>query len=1205
MVIRLPLLQRLTVRHKKLIAILFTLLVSLWWLTLESSDLPREVSPDKATSSRINDAYGKLPLQFEPNKGQAAADVAFLTRGSNYTLFLKQTEAVLSLSKQDVRLKLLGSNPAARIGALDVLPGKVNHFIGNDQAKWRTNISTYQKVKYESVYPGVDLIYYGDQRRLEYDFIVAPGTDPQLIQLSFPEAKELHIDQTGALIAKVDDVELRQPKPLIYQETATGRRVVDGNYILKGRESFAFQIDDYDRNEPLIIDPTLTYSTLLGTTTARNIAVDDAGNAYITGQIDADVYVLKLNPSGTALIYAALFGGTQDEEGRALALDTGGNVYVTGSTSSTNFPTVNAIQPTLGGSDADDAFVFKLNSSGTALSYSTYLGGNGFDGGSAIAVNSAGNAFVTGSTGSTNFPIANALQPAKGPGIHGDAFISKFSPTGNALVYSTYLGGSNSDAAFGAALDSADNFYITGTTQSSDFPTTINARQSVLRGFSDVFVSKLNSSGSALVYSTYHGGGGTDDGVSIGVDSTGSICVTGITNSSDFPVANALDSTFNNFEGFVTKFNSEGNGFIYSTYLGGVRGALPLALTLDSSGSVYITGDTVSSDFPLVQPLQKSFAGASDIFVAKLNPAGSALLFSTYLGSTTSDRGHAIAVRNGSIFVVGNTFGAPDFPVTSGAFQQNHFEEDGSIEGFAARIDTGSNTNYYSISGIVFGPTGGVSGTLVTLSGSTSRRVRTDFNGRYSFHTVIEGGTYTVTPTSQFNFSPASRTFANLNADQPNADFVVLRPPNDNFANAQVISDTSAVINGTNVGATVEPGEVFNGGPSVWYRWQATNTGTVMLNYTPSQNGKLLDVFTGSNVNSLTIVSARFIDCEGCNQSAASFKSVAGTVYFIRVAGNSGPFGFSFAPGGPTISGRVKNVNGRSLTGFAVRATILGQNKLVTTTTTDNGYSLVLPSGGSYSVVAVSPFGLSPPVDFVSVQFNNFTQDVTNVDFTVSGPTVNIGGSIVIVNGTSTGVSVTATGVGTTPRPCNLSSSVSFISFSCPVPIFGDYTITPSSVNHTFNPTSLSFSEVSQGTNSASFSGTELPKGPLQLMVENPGPVPDLVLAIDAALLVRDPFSVINPLNWLNSGSDKNTRIMIFLQNFRPVPGEPLSEVVLNIAGNNQSFDVFAEDVRSLSNSDLIQVTFRLPDQLQPADYEVKVRAHGETTNSGTLRIRP
>lgn len=1201
MLFRLPLL-------KKLIAVFFILLVaSLSWVTLKRSDL-REVVPSKVTGPQVNAAYGKLPLQFEPNEGQAAPDVRFLTRGSDYTLSLKQTEAVLSLRKQDVRLKLVGSNPAARISASDVLPGKVNHFTGNDPAKWRTNISTYEKVKYESVYPGIDLVYYGDQGRLEYDFIVAPRTDPQLIQLSFPEADELRIDQAGALIAKVEDVELRQPKPLIYQETATGRRIIDGNYILKGRESFAFQIGNYDRNEPLIIDPTLTYSTLLGATTAKSIAVDDAGNAYITGQIDSDVYVLKLNPSGTTVLHSAFISGAQDEEVQALALDSAGNVYVTGRTSSTDFPTVNAIQPTLSSPGNVDAFVFKLNSAGDAFSYSTYLGGDAFDGGFAIAVNSAGNAFVTGSTGSTNFPVVNALQPAP---AQGDAFISKFNSTGTALVYSTYLGGSNGDSAFGLALDSQDQVYITGSTSSTDFPTTNDARQPTLKGFENTFVTKLNSAGNALVYSSYHGGGARDQATAITVHSDGSIYVTGLTFSPDFPLVNPLQSTPHFTNLFITKFDSSGKSIIYSTFLGGDRFDIPADLTTDSSGNLYVTGLTSSADFPLVQPLQKSLAGTNpeNVFVAKLNPGGSALLFSTYLGSSIQDVGNSIAVRNGSIFIAGDTFGARNFPTTPGAFLQNHFEEDGAVEGFAVRIDQATNTNYYSISGIVFGPTGAVPNTLITLSGSTSRIVRTDFNGRYSFHTLVEGGTYTVTPsTSQFNFSPSSRTFANINADRTNADFLVLRPPNDNFADAQVISDTSAVINGTTAGATVEPGEIFTGGSSgtVWYRWQATTTGTVMLNFTPSQNGKLLDVFTGSSVNSLTIVSARFSDCDGCGQSAASFKSVAGTVYFIRVAGNLGPFGFSFAPGGPTISGRVKNVNGRGLSGFSIRATVPGQTKLFTTTTTDNGYSLALPSGGSYSVVAESPFGLSPPVNFVPVQVNNLTQDVTNVDFTVSGPTVNIGGSIGFGNGTSAGVSVTATGVGTTPRPCNLSSSSSFIFFTCAVPIFGDYTITPSSPFHTFNPTKLDFFEVSQGTNGAGFSGTEIPKGPLQLMVENPGPVPDLVLALDSVLLVRDPFKVLNPLNWLNkNGFDNNTRLVIFLRDFRPLPGEPPSEVVVNLARSNQSFDVFAEDVRPLPNTDLTQVTFRLPIQLSTGDCVITVRAHGETTNSGTLRISP
>ncbi|HET6975947.1 MAG TPA: SBBP repeat-containing protein [Pyrinomonadaceae bacterium] len=1203
MLFRLPLL-------KKLIAVSFTLLLaSLCWLTLTRTDL-RESAPDKVTGPVVNAGYGKLPLQFEPNEGQAAADVAFLTRGSGYTLLLKQTEAVLSLRKTDMRLKLLGSNPAARISALDVLPGKVNHFIGKDQAKWRTNISTYAKVKYEGVYPGVDLVYYGDQGRLEYDFVVAPKTDPQLIQLSFPEAKELRIDQAGDLIVKVQDAELRQPKPLIYQETANGRRIIDGNYILKGRESFAFEIGDYDRNEPLIIDPTLTYSTLLGTDTARSVAADAAGNAYITGQIDSNVYVLKLNPSGTALIYSALIGGAGNEEGSAIALDAGGNAYVTGSTSSTDFPTVNAIQPAIGA--GDDAFVFKLTSNG-ALSYSTYLGGDGFDSGTGIVVNSTGNVYVTGTTGSTNFPVANALQPVE-PGS-GDVFVSKLNTTGNAFVYSTYVGGSGNDSCVGIALDSEDRVYIAGNTDSTDFPTTNDARQPTAKG-SDTFVTKLSSSGTALLYSSYHGGSSTDFATRMTVHSDGSIYITGFTFSTDFPLVNPLQSTPNFTSLFITKFDSSGKSIVYSTYLGGTGFDVPSGLTTDSSGNLYITGKTSSGNFPLAQPLQRSLGGsfATNAFVSKVNPNGSALLFSTYLGSSLGDQGWGIAVRNGSIFITGDTSGARNFPVTSGAFRQNHFEEDNSVEGFALRIDQATNTNYYSISGIVFGSNGPVSGTLVTLSGSTSRRVRTDFNGQYSFHTLVEGGTYTVTPTSQFNFSPASRTFANLNADQPNASFVVQPPPNDNFANAQVISNTSGVISGTNAGATVEPGEALNGSSSVWYRWQATSTGKVMLNYTANPNNVLLEVFTGSSVNNLTNVSTRFADCEtlGCLQSAASFRSVVDTVYFIRVAGvpNSGTFGFSFAPGGPTISGIVGNVNGRSLKGFAVRANILGQNKVAVATTSDSGYSLVLPAGGSYSVVALSPFGLF--IDsFVTVQVNNLTQDVPNVNFTVSNPTVNIGGSIG-VNGNSAGINVTATGVGTIPRPCNLSSSVSFVSFTCPVPIFGDYTIVPSSPNHTFNPTSIALFEVREGTNVVGFGATEIPKEPLQLMIENPNPVQDLVqdlvLAVDATLLVRDPFRVINPLNWLNNGSsDKNTRIAIFLKNFRAIPGEPPSEVVIRLVGNNNNnlLEIPAEDVRPLANSDLVQVTFRLPENILIGFSEIRVRAHGEFSNRATLRISP
>lgn len=1492
MLFRLPLLKCVTIRHTKLIAVFFTLLAaSLCWLTIKRSDRPRvsqadtrdlcelaldtstgpgtaatvlhEGAPAKATRPALNNAYGKLPLQFEPNEGQAAPDVAFITRGSGYTLFLKQAEAVLSVREQDLRLKLLDGNPAARISALDALPGKMNHFKGNDAAKWRTNISTYKKVKYESVYPGVDLIYYGDQGRLEYDFIVAPGTDPHLIQLSFPEAKELHIDRAGALIVKVQGVELRQPKPLVYQETATGRRIVGGNYILKDRKSFAFQIGDYDRNEPLIIDPTLTYSTLLGTTKANSIAVDDAGNAYITGQIDSDVYVLKLNPTGTALIYSALIGGTSDDEGAALALDSGGNVYVTGATLSTDFPMVNAMQSSHGANNVTDAFVFKLNPSGSALTYSTYLGGDGFDSANAIAVNSSGNAFVAGTTDSTNFPVANALQPATAGG--GDVFISKFSPTGNTLVYSTYLGGGDFDVASGAALDSADNFYVTGTTFSSDFPTTVNARQPVLAGSLDTFISKINSSGNALLYSTYHGGSNVEFGDSIAVDSAGNIYVAGRTHSKNFPVANALKPTMNEndlADAFVTKFNSEGNGIIYSTYLGGSSTELPSGLAVDPGGSVYITGRTSSFDFPLFQPLQKSVAGFDDVYIAKINPAGSALTFSTYLGGSGLDIGQKIVVRNGSIFVIGRTE-TSDFPTTPGAFRQNHFEEDGSVEGFAVRIDSATNTNYYSISGRVTTGITGMSGILVTLSGSTSRTVRTDFDGTYSFYVLAEGGSYTVTatPPQGFSFSPSSRTFANLNADQTGADFGVPRPPNDDFSNAQVISDISGVITGNNAGATVEFDEMQGGFASVWYRWQAPGASSVVLNV--DKPGLSLQVFTGSSINALTSVGAQIAACDFCTPSGVSLKAIAGTVYIIRIAssgGTPGAFGFSFSTG-VSISGQVRNVNGRSLSGLPIKVNLLDRNLISTTVTTDTGYSIVVAAGGNYSVVANSPFVTS----FVPVQLNNLNQDVMNVDFIASSPTLSISGKLHGLAVPLNQVAVNVTGIGIEPKACVLvlTDQGLSISYSCgPLPILGDYRIVPSTADYVFDPLERVFpqllgnvdstdflgrlrsvpavatffataitptsatlngsvtplgsatnawfewgtspgletststtpqavgagaapvpvsSELSgltpgttyffravamnsagtsrgsiqsfraplvpvqvtfqtnpagravfvdgsqirstntpqvvqwepgsshtisthlieaglpgtqyvwnswsddgavshvviapatnttytanfttqhqltmvagsggtvspssgffnsgqsvqitatpnsgfsftgwTGAGSGSFNGSANPatvtmNGPitqtagfktaLRLMVESNGPVPDLLLALDAALMLRDPFAVINPLSFLSNSSDKNTRLIIFLQSFQPVAGELPSAVVVNLVGsNNQNFDVPAADVRPLANTDLVQVTFRLPDNLASGNCVVKVKAHGEITNSATLRISP
>jgi hypothetical protein len=664
-------------------------------------------------------AYGRLPLSFEANQGQSDGQVKFLSRGRGYTLFLTSTEAVLSVispqstqrtrrehsslfsassasSAVNIRLALIGANPSPQVVGREELPGKSNYFLGNDPAKWRTNVPTYRKVEYREVYPGVSLVYYGNQRQLEYDFVVAPGADPGQIRLGVEGADRVEVDAEGDLVLQATaGGQVRFHKPLVYQEVDGARREVEGSFALRAsslksairnpKSEIGFEVAVYDPTCPLVIDPVLVYSTYLGGSGddwSWGIAVDSSGNAYVTGPTASrnfptanalqasnrgsnDAFVTKLNAAGSALVYSTYLGGSGEDGGSAIAVDSSGNAYVTGLTSSRNFPTANAVQASYGGG-MYDAFVTKLNAAGSALVYSTYLGGSDEDGGSGIAVDSSGNAYVTGMTNSSNFPTANALQ-ASNRGSN-DAFVTKLNAAGSALVYSTYLGGSGDEVGL-IAVDSSGNAYVTGETSSGNFPTANALQASSGGGRSDAFVTKLNAAGSALVYSTYLGGSGEEGGSGIAVDSSGNAYVTGYTGSSNFPTANALQaSNRGSNDAFVTKLNATGSALVYSTYLGGSGSDEGWGIAVDSSGSVYVTGLTDSSNFPTANALQASNRGADDAFVTKLNAAGSALVYSTYLGGNAWEEGHGIAVdSSGNAYVTGYT-DSSNFP-TAGALQ--------------------------------------------------------------------------------------------------------------------------------------------------------------------------------------------------------------------------------------------------------------------------------------------------------------------------------------------------------------------------------------------------------------------------------------------------------------------------------------------------------------------------------------------------------
>jgi hypothetical protein len=701
--------------------------------SINTSDrlLQAHAAPASRTSSSISasviEHYKQFPLSFEPNVKQTNnADVKFLARGNGYILFLTGKDAVLSMGKDPksntvLRMSLLGSNANPSVSGMEELPGKSNYFIGNNPEYWRTNIPNYRKVSEHDIYPGIDLVYYGTQRQLEYDFVIAPGSSPSKIQIAFSGARNLHTDANGDLLlsaAGKDDVRLH--KPVAYQQIGNEKQLVAANYVLNGKDRVAFSIGNYDQSHPLIVDPILAYSTYLGGSGidgANAIALASDNTAFVAGStfssnfptihalqgnrgggpdFPQDAFVSKISSDGSALLYSTYLGGSNRDIANGITVDNSGNAFVIGTTLSGDYPaTTNSFNPLCGGDGAcgktwnpggfivTNAFVTKLNAAGTALDYSTFFGEYENVSGRAIAVDVNGNAYITGYTTDNfvptvvitppaqpppPFPIsATAFQPIYGGGST-NAFVAKIDATGTTALYSSYLGGEIEDVAYGIAVDASANVYVTGLTYSAAFPTTPGAIQTTFGGAGDAFVSKVNPGGTALLYSTYLGGSGLDQGNGIALDGAGNAYVAGVTNSAAFGFTPA---------GFQTAYAGQGDGFTaklttggalsYFTYLGGTKADAATGIAVDSTANVYITGSTVSTDFPTAGAVfQPAYGGGNaDSFVAKLDPTGKTLVYSSYLGGTNTELATGIAVDpNGSAYVTGQTC-SEDFPLAN------------------------------------------------------------------------------------------------------------------------------------------------------------------------------------------------------------------------------------------------------------------------------------------------------------------------------------------------------------------------------------------------------------------------------------------------------------------------------------------------------------------------------------------------------------
>ncbi|MCG2680311.1 MAG: SBBP repeat-containing protein, partial [Kiritimatiellae bacterium] len=717
-------------------------------------DLKAMAGNNDATSrlrARVNASYGKLPLYFIRNEGQVDRRANFYAKTRNYMLWFTENglvfDKVLSEGKRNnkadspelkkesrsgkfkrdiSRLEFAGVNKKTLLNGVQEQEHRANYFKGNDRSKWKTAIKTFAEVQYNNIYDHIDLKVYGVENQIEYDWEVLPGGKPSDIRFRYKGVKKTEITKDGDLLVKTSFGELFHKKPVAFQEINGEKVAIAASFKMTGRDRYGIEVGAYDKTRKLIIDP---------------------------------------------LIYSTYLDGSDMDSSDCIVVDGSGNAYVTGYTDSTDFPT------TAGAYDTSyngwrEGFITKINASGTALVYSTYLGGSGPDHPSSIAIDSSGNAYVTGHTSSIDFPTTVGAYDTSHNGKTYDTFITKLNASGTALVYSTYLGGSGDDYTSSITLDGSGNAYVTGSTDSNDFPATAGAYETsyIYNGWREGFITKLNASGTALVYSTYLGGNGEDWIYSIALDHSGNAYVTGGTYSTDFPTTSgAYDTSYNGGRSaaFITKLNATGTALVYSTYLEGSSYDSGYSIALDGSGNAYVTGNTYSTDFPVTPGTYgTSFNGETEGFITKLNASGTTLLYSTYLGGNGSDFIACIVIdSSGNACVTGETI-STDFPVTPGAYDTIF---NGGRDGFITKLNASGTALVYST---YLGGSGHDSGTGIALDGSGNAYVTgstnsTDFpTTAGAYDTSYNGGEFGVGFIIKLNFALSSITLTSPNGGE-------------------------------------------------------------------------------------------------------------------------------------------------------------------------------------------------------------------------------------------------------------------------------------------------------------------------------------------------------------------------------------------------------------------------------------------------------
>jgi len=999
-------------------------------------------------------------LVFIENKGQWHNDVLYLCRmggldawitkyGVNYTFYkMEEVKEFTPYEKSAmpnkfehkdynmighrVLMKLQNYNPNPTREGKQKQEGYYNYLIGNDPSKHASFVGLYKEAVVKDVYNGIDLRYYFDKGSLRYDYIVRPGADPAQIVFTLEGSDKTYVNEKGNLVFTTRFGEVAMAELKTYQER--DKKEIKSEFI-KREDKWGIALASYDKDQALIIDP-LVYSTYIGGSGydwGNGIAVGGSGNAYVTGHTQStnydvtagafqttngggsDVFVTKLNASGSGLVYSTYIGGSSDDFGNGIAVDGSGNAYVTGQTGSTDYDvTTGAFQTTNEGSY--DVFVTKLNASGSGLVYSTYIGGSYGDYGSGIAVDGSGNAYVTGRTGSTDYDVTTgAFQTTNGG--NDDVFVTKLNASGSGLVYSTYIGGSNDDGGRAIAVDGSGNAYVVGLTLSTNYDVTAGAFQTTHGGGTrDVFVTKLNASGSGLVYSTYIGGSSDDLGLGIAVDGSGNAYVTGQTGSTDYDVtAGAFQTTNGGYNDvFVTKLNASGSGLVYSTYIGGSSDDGGRAIAVDGSGNAYVTGATSSTNYDVTAgAFQTTNGGYYDVFVTKLNASGSGLLYSTYIGGSSGDYGSGIAVDgSGNAYVTGYTQ-STDYDVTAGAFQTTY--GGGLYDVFVTKLchlditlTSAAGTNNQTVcintaitnitysstgatgatfSGLPTGVTGNYSGGNITISGTPT------VSGTFNYTVTLTGGCGTTTATGTITVKP-NNTITLTSATGTNNQTVCINTAITNITYSST-GATGATFSGLPTGVTGN----YSGG-NITISGTPTVSGT--FNYTVTLTGgcgttTATGTITVKPNNTITLTSAPATT----NQTVCINTAITNITY-----SSTGATGATFS-GLPT--GVTGNYSGGNIT-ISGTPTVSGTFNYTVTltggcgTTTATGTITVTPN---LTITLTSAAGTNNQTVCINTAITNITYSSTGATGATfsglpTGVTGNYSGGNITISGTPT-----------------------------------------------------------------------------------------------------------------------------------------------------------------------------------------------------------